>query len=84
MPVRKFRRVEDMPPSERWRRPGDPAIVEGLRLMTRLGTTLATPLRIPKGVHKYRSIEELSADRDRWEQERMRRLTEMRKEKRNT
>jgi hypothetical protein len=73
MPVFKYRKIEDMP-SERWHEPSDRRIVNGLRLMTRLGTALATPLRIPKGVHKYRSIEELSADRDHWEQERVNRI----------
>ena len=82
MPVRKYRRIEDMP-SEHWREPGDPGIVRGLRLMTQLGTAIATPLRIPKGVHKYRSIEDLSADRDRWEQERVDRLREARARQRN-
>jgi hypothetical protein len=53
-----------------------------MRLMTRMGTAFATPLRIPKGVHKYHSIEELSAERDRWEQERIDRLRELREGKR--
>jgi hypothetical protein len=26
------------------------------------------PLRFPRGVHKYRSIEEADADRERWEE----------------
>lgn len=81
MPVTKYRRIEDMP-GPRWLPPGDPRIVSGLRLMTRLGTAFATPLRIPKGVHKYHSIEELSAERDRWEQERIDRLRELREGKR--
>lgn len=73
MPVFKYRRVEDMP-SERWLEPGDPAIVRGLRLMCRMGVALAGPLPIPRGVHKYRSGDELYADKERWETIRIQRI----------
>jgi hypothetical protein len=66
MPVLKYRSVEDMP-SERWLEPGDPAIVSNLRLVCRMGVALAGPLQIPRGVHRYRSGDELYADKDRWE-----------------
>lgn len=73
MPVYKYRRIEDMP-SERWLRPGDPHIVRGLRGITRMAVALAGPLPIPRGVHKYRSFDDLQNDRERWEQQRIDRL----------
>jgi hypothetical protein len=36
----------------------------------------AGPLGMPRGVRKYRSIEEMNADRDRYEQERIDRIRE--------
>jgi hypothetical protein len=73
MPVFKYRRIEDMP-SERWLEPGDPAIGRRLRFVCSTGRAFAGPLGIPRGVRKYRSIEEMSADRDRWERARIERI----------
>ena len=80
MPVLKYRRVEDMP-SERWLKPGDPAIVSNMRLVCRMGVALAGRLPIPLGVHKYRSGDELYADKDRWETVRVQRLRAARERK---
>jgi len=73
MPVFKYRRIEDMP-SQRWLEPGDPAIVRNLRGVCRMGVALAGPLPIPRGLHKYRSADELYAEKERWETVRVQRL----------
>jgi hypothetical protein len=80
MPVFKYRRVEDMP-GDRWLEPGDPAIVENLRLVCRMGVALAGRLPIAPGVHKYRSADELYADKDHWETIRVQRLHAARERK---
>ena len=75
MPVRKFRTLEawqaakneDSLPCE------DPRLAARIRENWRRGSRLA-PLGGPRGVHKYRSIEEMQADRERWEDERIARL----------
>ena len=71
MPVWKYKRLEDMP--ESWEMNRDIPLGQRIRAVLRLGG-LQEPLRIPRGVRKYRSIEEANADRDRWEQERVDRL----------
>ena len=55
---------------------GDPAIPLAIRHLWHLSEALLSPVGtcIPRGVRKYRSIEEANADRDQWEQERVDRL----------
>jgi hypothetical protein len=72
MPVYKYRRIEDVP--EPVSAPWDPAIAARMRLVCALGAALAGPRQLPRGVRKYRSFEELSADRDKWEDERIARI----------
>jgi hypothetical protein len=81
MPVRKYRSIEEMNRDWRWNRAGDPAITRKIRGLWHFAEAAVQPvgLCIPRGVHKYRSIEEANADRDRWEQERVDRLREFRK-----
>lgn len=71
MPVYKYRRIEDMP--EPWEVFGDTRIAERLRVVLSFGR-LAGSLRIPRGVAKFRSLDELAADRERYEQERIDRI----------
>ncbi|MEO8383386.1 MAG: hypothetical protein ABI779_27265 [Acidobacteriota bacterium] len=71
MPVWKYKRVEDMP--EAWAMKGDVPLGRRIRAVLSLGP-IAGPLRMPRGVRKYRSIEEANADRDHWEQERVDRI----------
>ena len=71
MPVYKYRRVEDMP--EAWQHFGDRNRAGRLRAVLRFAH-LAGPLQIPRGVAKFRNIEEHSADRERYEDERILRL----------
>lgn len=71
MPVYKYRRVEDMP--EAWEYFGDRN--RAGRLRTALAwTRFSGPLCVPRGVRKFRSIEEMTAERDRYEQERVDRI----------
>jgi len=68
MPVTKFRTFDD---AERalWLTCGDPALPRRIRALW--SRRVPAPLPGPRGVLKYRSIEEANADRDRWEQERI-------------
>ncbi len=76
MPVRKYRRIEDMPDHALTHDAGDPAIPDRIRYLWRFSEALLGDVGtcIPRGVRKYRSIEEANADRDRWEQERVDRV----------
>lgn len=71
MPVWKYRRIEDMP--EAWAAKEGKPLGPRIRAILSLGA-IAGPLNMPRGVTKYRSIEEASADRDRWEQARVNRI----------
>jgi hypothetical protein len=71
VPVRKYRTLEEMNRAQRWLPPGDPSIVPKMRYLWQLAAAFG-PLCIPRGVRKYHSIEEASADRLRWEKERAR------------
>lgn len=73
MPVRKYRSIEEMNQRSEWLPAGHPGIVRRMRLLWRM-TTAVAPLQFPRGVRKYRSIEEANADRDRWEHERIERI----------
>ena len=71
MPVWKYRRIEDMP--EMWEHFGDANREGRLRSVLRWAY-FAGSLNIPRGVRKFRSIEEAQADRERYEQARVGRL----------
>lgn len=64
MPVRKFRRVEDMTPPP-WRVPGDPSLERAIAFVLDVAAQMS-PLRFPPGIHKHRSIEEMDALQGRW------------------
>lgn len=68
MPVRKFRRVEDMTPPP-WRTPGDPALHRAIGLVLNTAARM-TPLRFPPGVYRHRSIEEMDAQQEIWRRSR--------------
>jgi hypothetical protein len=78
MPVYKYRRVEDMP--EAWEYFGNRNRAGRLRAVLRFAR-LAGNLQIPRGVAKFRTIEEHSADRERYEQERVDRVRALRERK---
>ena len=72
MPVRKFRSIEQMKSASKWLPPGDPAIGRKIRyLWGMVGTTLGPYLHTPRGVHKFRTIEEKNAFDDYYERERV-------------
>ena len=71
MPVYKYRRIEDMP--ETWEHFGDRN--RGGRLRAALTfARYAGPLGIPRGVFRFRSVDDLAADRARYEQARIERI----------
>jgi hypothetical protein len=76
MPVQKFRSIEEMPDAALKYDAGDPAIPNKIRYLWRLSEALLGGVGtcIPRGVRKYRSIEEANEDRDRFEQERVDRI----------
>jgi len=88
MPVTKYRTIEEMNAdhSHEWFKTGDPEIIRRIKYLWEMSEALVQPvgLCIPRGVRKYRSIEEANADRDRWETERVQRLREYREGKRST
>ena len=76
MPVQKFRSIADMPDPPR-RLPGDPALYRAIANVWTFGRR-ASPRRFPPGVHKYRSIEEMTRARDQWEAEHVEALARQR------
>ncbi len=76
MPVHKYRRVEDMPDAALQHDAGDPAIPRKIRYLWELSEAFLSPVGtcIPRGVRKFRSIEEMQADRQKYEQDRIERL----------
>lgn len=65
MPVRKYRSVADMPDAT-WRPALDPRNLTLAFELSALAARLA-PARFPSGVYRYRSLEEASEARERWE-----------------
>lgn len=62
MPIIKFRSLEAAREAL-WFDPADPRLLVTLQWVWSLAARFA-PLRFPPGIHKYRSIEEASQDRD--------------------
>jgi hypothetical protein len=67
MPVRKFRSAEEMN-QPIWHSPGDPALYQAIAAVWEMGRR-TNPRLFPPGVHRYRSIEEMSRARDESEAE---------------
>jgi len=65
VPVRKFRSVEAMPPPPP-RAPLDPQNLKIACDLSALAVGLR-PRRFPPGLHRYRTVEEASRRRERWE-----------------
>jgi hypothetical protein len=59
MGVRKFRSIEEMN-REKWRQPGDPALYRAIASLWEFGRR-TSKRRFVHGVHRYRSIESMSA-----------------------
>jgi|KBSSwiStaDraftv2_1062776.scaffolds.fasta_scaffold1863142_2 hypothetical protein len=71
MPVWKYRSVEEMPDAWEMKRGLD--LGRRIRAVLSMGRIIE-PLNMPRGVHKFRSFEDLVADRERYEQERIERI----------
>ncbi len=67
MPVRRFRSVEDMN-RPRWRSAGDPDLFRAMAGLWSLGRQTLGP-RFPPGVYRHRSIEDLDAQNERWQED---------------
>jgi len=74
MPVRKFRSHAEAERDLIYP-PGDPRILKALDFVLGL-SALARAKPFPRGVHRYRSIEEANAAREAWTRENIRRLQE--------
>ena len=71
MPVWKFRSIEEMPEARTMNR----NVPLGRRIRAVLSLApFAGPLGIPRGVRKFRSFDDLLADRRKYEQERITRI----------
>jgi len=82
MPVRKFRDVSEME-ATLWYDRNDPALPLAIARLWSFAARM-WPLQFPRGVHKYRSIEEANADRDRWEEANVRAFHERRRANRGS
>lgn len=71
MPIWKYRSIEEMP--EAWTMNRQVPLGRRIRAVMSLAS-MTEPLGIPRGVTKYRSIEEMSADRRRYESARVARI----------
>lgn len=65
MPVRRFRRVEDMEDTL-WRERG-PGLFAAIRRVWDFAARTVQP-RFPRGVYRHRSIEEMNAQDEAWAQ----------------
>ena len=70
MPVRRFRTAAEMN-QPLWRQPGDPSLFRAFAGLWAAGRRLRMP-RFPPGVYRYRSIEDLQAQTERWKEENFR------------
>ncbi len=79
MPFKKFRSVEEMDEARRdlWCDQPDEACFKRIAQLWERSARLS-PRKFPKGVVKYRNIEEAQADRERWISKNIRRLQEER------
>ena len=64
MAVRRFRSAAEMN-QPLWRQPGDPDLFRVLARLWAAGRRVCTP-HFPPGVYRYRSVEDLQAQTERW------------------
>lgn len=65
MPVRKFRRVEDME-QPLWRNPGDPQLYRAIAGVWEFGRR-SSRRRFPPGVYRHATIEAMNLLTERWQ-----------------
>jgi hypothetical protein len=73
MPVYRFRTLEDARRAL-WLKPGDPRLERITEWVWALAAELMGPHPPPRGLKKFRTLEEANADRKHWEAERSRSL----------
>jgi hypothetical protein len=76
MPVRKYRDLDEAR-RDLWIAPGDPGLAARIRRLWAFAARLAPP-DVPRGVRKFRSIEEANKDPDEWVRRRVRLLRQQR------
>jgi hypothetical protein len=64
---------------ELWLAPGDPRLFEVVRFVWQMSWEGAGRYVPPRGVFKFRSIEEANAHRDAWEKDRIEKIRQQRK-----
>jgi hypothetical protein len=64
MPVQRFRTFREARLAQ-WMSPDDPRLAERIRRWWRISAALS-PVQPPRGVRKFRTIEEANAERDAW------------------
>lgn len=70
MPIQKFRNFDEARRAL-WVQTGHPGLVARIKRLWAFSTRLA-PRQIPRGVRKFRSIEEANQERQRWVKRRAR------------
>lgn len=77
MPIWRFRTFEE---AERalWVEPGDPAILRRMNAVWSMAQPILAVAPPPRGIRKFRSIEEAQADRDAWDARRIEALRKRR------
>ena len=70
MPVWRFKTMEEAAQKALWLPPGDPALGRCWESLSAL-SGLAPDCPPPRGVRKFRTIEEANADQDAWVQRRV-------------
>jgi hypothetical protein len=77
MPVRKFRNIEEMneAASDRWLDGNDPRLPERIAGHWSAWRGILPVVR-PRGVFKFRTIEEMNAFKEKWENARIARIRE--------
>ncbi len=79
MPIRKFRHVREMEDTT-WYQRTDPALYRAIASVWDFANRTC-PLEFPPGVHKYHSIEDADAERERWEDANFRAFQKRRRER---
>ena len=78
MPLQRFRDFDEARQAL-WVEPGDPELVPRIRRLWAFARRLA-PVTAPRGVRKFRTLEEANRDRDAWIEQRVRKLREQRRQ----
>ncbi|MGH9795090.1 MAG: hypothetical protein ACRD5G_09975 [Candidatus Acidiferrales bacterium] len=73
MPVYKFRSLDEMRRAQ-WLRPDDPRLPLVIRLVWHRAWEMAGSYVPPRGLFKFRSMEEANAHRTAWEDDRIARI----------